>query len=161
MLTPEKLALHFRLALSREPVKLSDRLIFLGEIPRRNNFEATIPIGRKSGETQGDFVPDDTALAYRKDDGLIIITGCSHAGICNIVEHARSVCGVDRIVDIIGGLHLLNPPRRQMEGTLRFISRLNLGRLFACHCTDLESKMSLAGVAPLFETGVGLCLEYD
>lgn len=56
-----------------------------------------------------DLVFDDSALAYASDQGLVIITGFSHAGTCRIVAHARKVCGEDRIGDIIGGFHLLNP----------------------------------------------------
>lgn len=50
---------------------------------------------------------DDSALAYCGSDGLVIITGCSHAWICSIIEHARSICQEERVVNVIGGLHLL------------------------------------------------------
>jgi 7,8-dihydropterin-6-yl-methyl-4-(beta-D-ribofuranosyl)aminobenzene 5'-phosphate synthase len=156
----EKLELHFERNLSPLPVSLTDRLVYLGEIPRKNDFESLNPIGRRKGGGKADFVPDDTALAYRTDEGLVIITGCSHAGICNIVEHARTVCGEDRIIDIIGGLHLLNPSKEQLEGTLDYLKQLGLRQLHACHCTDLASKCSLAAVSPLKEVGVGLSLEY-
>jgi 7,8-dihydropterin-6-yl-methyl-4-(beta-D-ribofuranosyl)aminobenzene 5'-phosphate synthase len=154
MISEEKLKYQFELGLSRIPFNLTDRLIYLGEMA----FESKDPIGRKEGEEKDDFVMDDTAFAYRTDEGLVIITGCSHAGICNIVEHARSVCGEDRIVDIIGGLHLLNPSKEQMEGTLNYLKGLGLKKLHACHCTDFESKVSLSSVVPVKEVGVGLCL---
>jgi 7,8-dihydropterin-6-yl-methyl-4-(beta-D-ribofuranosyl)aminobenzene 5'-phosphate synthase len=91
---------------------------------------------------------------------LVIITGCSHAGICNIVEYARKVCGDSRVVDVIGGLHLLDPSQSQLEGTLSYLAKLNLSGLHACHCTDLASKIALSSVAPLQQTGVGLTLQY-
>ena len=61
------------------------------------------------GSAREDHILDDSALAFRTDEGLVIITGCSHAGICNIAEQAKTVCGNDRIIDIIGGLHLIKP----------------------------------------------------
>ncbi len=90
----------------------------------------------------------------------MIITGCSHAGICNITEHAKKVCDDDRIVAIIGGLHLLDPPKEQLAGTLEYIKEINLTALYACHCTDFTSKCALAKVAPVMEVGVGLCVEF-
>ena len=162
LLTRETLANHFELRLSAEPVWLSERLVFLGEIPRRHDFEAQYPIGqlRDAAGERDDFLIDDSALAYRSPAGLIVITGCSHAGICNIVEQARSLCGEERVVDIIGGFHLLNPPPAQLEGTLAYMKALGAGAVHACHCTDLASKIALAGVANLKEVGVGLTLEY-
>ncbi|MDD2390445.1 MAG: MBL fold metallo-hydrolase [Desulfobacterales bacterium] len=160
IISEEKLKQQFKLSLSSVPVHLTDRLVYLGEIPRKFSFESHHPLGRKEGETQDDFVIDDTALAYKSEDGLVIITGCSHAGICNILEYARRVCRDDRIVDIIGGLHLLNPPKEQMQGTLDYLKGLGLKKLHACHCTDFDSKVCLTAVAPVKEVGVGLCLEY-
>jgi 7,8-dihydropterin-6-yl-methyl-4-(beta-D-ribofuranosyl)aminobenzene 5'-phosphate synthase len=160
VISKEKLEHHFELKLSPLPVSLTDQLVYLGKIPRNTDFESLNPIGRQEGESKDDFMPDDTALAYRTDKGLVIITGCSHAGICNIVEHARTVCREDRIIDIIGGLHLLNPSKKQLDGTVDYLKRLGLRQLHACHCTDLESKCSLAAVTPLKEVGVGLSLEY-
>ena len=160
MVSEKKLGHHFEVRLTNSPVRLTDRLTYLGEIPRKSEFESLYPIGRKAGENADDFIPDDTALAYKSDDGLVIITGCSHAGICNIVEHARRVCREDRIIDIIGGLHLLNPSEEQLTGTLAYIKELGLKELHACHCTDLTSKVALAAVAPLKDVGVGLTLEY-
>jgi len=118
------------------------------------------PVGRKAGEKEDDLVIDDSALAYKTEKGLVIITGCSHAGICNITEYAKKVCGDDRGVAIIGGLHLLDPPKEQLAGTLEYIKRLNLNALYACHCTDFGSKCALAKVAPVKEVGVGLWVEF-
>lgn len=108
-----------------------------------------------------DLILDDSALVYKSDQGLVIITGCSHAGICNIISHAQLVCGEERIVDIIGGFHLLNPSASQMAGTLDYLRQITPLALHACHCTDLNSKVALAGVAPLKDTCVGLFLHFD
>lgn len=161
-LSVEKISEHFRVRLSREPVWLTQDLVFLGEIPRKFDFEGKMSIGKTVSEHGmiDDYLLDDTALAYRTQRGLVIITGCSHSGICNITEYARKICKEDRVIDIIGGLHLLDPSREQLEGTLEYLDRLAPEELHACHCTDLRSKIELAKVANLKEVGVGLKLEY-
>ncbi len=98
LVSKEKAGRHMELALGKAPVNLSPRLTFLGEIPRENDFEGKTPLGIKQTEAGPvpDLIPDDTALAYKSDQGLVIITGCSHSGICNIISHARNVCKEDQ-----------------------------------------------------------------
>lgn len=160
LLSEKKLAKHVSFDLSSQPRALSSRLTFLGEIPRRNDFEGTVRLGRKEGASEDDQVIDDSALVYQTSIGLIIITGCSHAGICNIIDYAIEVCGDSRIVDVVGGFHLRSPTQQQLDGTLAYFRKLQPAALHACHCTDLASKIALAGVAPVKETGVGLIINY-
>lgn len=162
LLHEAKLSSFVNLRLSREPVWLTERLVFLGEIERANDFEGKKPLGKvlQDGVEKDDFLLDDSALAYRSAGGLAIITGCSHAGICNIVAQARRVCGEDRVVDIVGGLHLMDPSAEQLQGTLEYLRALSPRSVHACHCTDLNSKIALSGVVELKEVGVGLTLEY-
>ena len=162
LLQEDTLSGYFEMKLSKVPVHLTERLVFLGEIERTNKFEAKNPIGRivDNGFEKDDFVSDDSALAYQSSAGLVLITGCSHAGICNIVEYAKKVCLDERVVDIIGGFHLLDPSEEQLEGTVRYMQSLGPESLHACHCTDLNSKIALSKVADLKEVGVGMTLEY-
>jgi len=154
--------MNFTLRLSAEPVWLTDDLVFLGEIPRKFAFEqadlGTRKICRPDGSWEPDELQDDSALAFRSDKGLVIITGCSHAGICNITEYAREVCGESRVAGIIGGLHLLSPQPRRLKMTGEYLRKLQPGTLFACHCTSLAAKIALAGYCPVQETGVGMKL---
>ena len=163
LIPKEKLGNFFDLRLSSEPHRLTDRLIYLGEIERENDFESQEPLGKiiVDGSEQDDYLVEDSALAYKSPRGLVIITGCSHAGICNIVKQAQKVCGENRIVDIIGGFHLLDASPRQLQGTMDFMKKLKPGEVHACHCTDLAAKIALSGVVPLKEVGVGLHLEYE
>ena len=162
LLQETTLSSHFELKLSREPVYLTERLVFLGEIERTTTFEASKRMGKlhQNGLEQDDVLLDDSALAYRSPDGLVVITGCSHAGICNIVEQARRLLGEGRVVDIIGGFHLLTPPLSQLQGTTEYLKSLDPCTVHACHCTDLRSKVALSFVVNLEEVGVGLTLEY-
>jgi 7,8-dihydropterin-6-yl-methyl-4-(beta-D-ribofuranosyl)aminobenzene 5'-phosphate synthase len=163
LLSAEKLNKIFAVTLTREPFWITDKLVFLGEIPRHNNFENKDPIGmcEKSGEMVNDFVTDDSALAYKSPNGLVIITGCSHAGICNIIEHAKKVCHENRIADVIGGFHLLDPTEKLTNGTLDYFKTLGVKTIHPSHCTSLKFKCALAGVLDVKEVGVGLSLEYQ
>ena len=162
-ISEEKLSKHFQIKLSQEPVWLTKRLVFLGEIERKNDFEAKKPIGKvvKDNLEEDDYLMDDSVLVYKSLKGLVIITGCSHAGICNIVEYAKEICEDDRIIDIVGGLHLLKPPEEQLQGTLEYMAELQPTEVHACHCTDLDSKIALSKIVNLKEVGVGLVLEYQ
>ena len=97
---------------------------------------------------------------FASDEGLIIITGCSHAGICNIVKQAKSVCGEQPVIDIVGGLHLLKPSPDRLEKTGEYLQNLQLKSLHACHCTSLASKIALAAYCPVQEVGTGMKLEW-
>jgi 7,8-dihydropterin-6-yl-methyl-4-(beta-D-ribofuranosyl)aminobenzene 5'-phosphate synthase len=162
LISEARAAYHFDLKLSQDPVWLTDKLVFLGEVKRGNNFEAQKPIGKviKNGSKEADYIIEDSALAYQTSEGLIIITGCSHAGICNIIEQAKNIFKEDKIVDIIGGFHLQNPSKKQIKGTKNYLKELKPSAVHASHCTDLNSKIELAEVVNLKEVGVGLELNY-
>ena len=154
----------FPLRCSAKPVFITDDLVFLGEIPRRFPFEEggeeKRTIRHPDGSIGPDNLADDTALAFRSDQGLIIITGCSHAGICNITEYAREVCGERRVAGIIGGLHLLTPSPHRLQKTGKYLNRLHLNALHACHCTALPAKLALKDYCPMDDVSVGMKFEW-
>lgn len=157
------LTAYFKLNKTKEPFQLTDRLLYLGEIPRQNAFENKIPIGsvqNSQGQWVPDWLADDTALAYRSDEGLVIITGCSHSGICNIIEHAKTLCGETRIADVIGGFHLLDAPSALMTQTLQYLSAQSIRCMHPCHCTDLKAKIALSKILRVEDTGVGAVYTY-
>jgi len=164
LLSEDRARLHFRVRTSREPLWITDRLVFLGEIPRRFAFETTAPGSRTIAMPDGSLAPDllldDSALAYRSSQGLVIITGCSHAGICNIAEYAREICGERRVADIVGGLHLLEPSTERLEGTCAYLKAVAPARVHACHCTSFVSRAVLSSACTIAEVGAGLKLSY-
>ena len=163
LLNPDKLIKHFDIKYTKAPYWLTENLVFLGEIPRKFDFENTEPVGKieTSGIYENDYLIDDSALAYKTSRGIVIITGCSHSGICNIAEYAKEVCNDSRIIDIIGGFHLQNPSKKQLKGTVEYMMKLNPKEVHACHCTDLYSKIELSKVLRLKEVGAGLQLKYE
>lgn len=154
------LAKSFRIQLTAEPHRITSRLMFLGEIPSYNTFERTRPVGRvqRDNELHDDFVTDDSALVYKGEKGLFIITGCSHSGICNIIEHAKVVCRDERISGVIGGFHLLGVSE-QLSETIAYFMRNNISNLLPCHCVSFAAKAAINAAMPIHEVGVGLILE--
>ncbi|AXB05268.1 MBL fold metallo-hydrolase [Aeromonas caviae] len=121
---------------SAEPVWLSERLVFLGSILRREQAKPSL-LGYmvRGGRVEKDLISDDSALVYKSEQGLIVFIGCGHAGAENIIARAKEVCGDERIHAVIGGLHLKfsGPQRAVALGT--YLQEEAVEKLFACHCT--------------------------
>lgn len=162
LLSEAKAARHFELELTSDPKWLTERIVLLGEIERNFDFEQSKPMGLRvdADGIVDDNLPDDTAMAFVGNDGLVVITGCAHAGVCNTIEQARRVTGVDKIHSVVGGFHLRNAKPARLDPTVEYLAGLNLDSLYACHCTDLAAKIALARQCPVKEAGVGLKLSF-
>lgn len=158
--TEEEMCDLCEMDLSREPVWLDEDCVFLGEIPVRMPYEARKRIGRQrvKGVWEDDYVVEDSAIACRTKEGLFIITGCSHSGICNIVEQAKAVCKEEKIAGIIGGFHLFQTDIR-LEKTIEYLSDTGVERLYPCHCVSFAVKAKMNEVLSVKETGSGLIIE--
>lgn len=145
------------LILSKKPIKISKNITFLGEIPKSNSFENRKVIGKQIIDKNlvDDYVLDDTAIVYKRESGIYIITGCSHSGICNIIEYAKKVCNESRVLGIIGGLHLFEVDN-QVNETINYIKENNIKELYPCHCTSFSVKAEMYKELPIKEVGVGL-----
>jgi 7,8-dihydropterin-6-yl-methyl-4-(beta-D-ribofuranosyl)aminobenzene 5'-phosphate synthase len=132
-LSREEVEEKFDLQTSREPVRLYDHMYFLGEIPRVNEFETwKTPYILENGEE--DYIRDDSALAAVTANGLVVVSGCAHSGICNIIRHAKTVTGENRVEAVIGGFHLKEAGHRT-EKTIECIKEMGIGRVYPSHCT--------------------------
>ncbi len=156
-LSKEELFKVCRLNLSKEPVQISEHITYLGEIPTLNDFEQRYSIGKSivNGEKIDDTINDDSAIVYKSNNGLFVITGCSHSGICNILEYAKKVCNDDRIYGVIGGFHLFDINER-LEKTIKYLEENNIKLLYPCHCVSLKAKIEMAKKLDIMEVGVGL-----
>lgn len=145
------------LKLSKEPLNISKNITYLGEIPQSNNFETREVIGKCNidGKMINDTVIEDSAIVYKGNKGLFIITGCSHSGICNMLEYAKNVCNDNRIYGVIGGFHLFDVNER-LKKTINYLNENNIKLLYPCHCVSLKAKIELAKHLNTNEVGVGL-----
>ena len=121
---------------SAEPVWLSERLVFLGSIARRDKAAPSL-LGYilRGGRVEKDLISDDSALAYKSEQGLIVFIGCGHSGAENIVQWAKEVCGDERIHAVIGGLHLKFSGPQRAVALGAYLQEEAVDQLFACHCT--------------------------
>jgi len=135
---------NFNIITAKEPMWLTERLLFLGEIPTFFEYEKRYDIGmiEIDGKFMPDYLFDDTALVYKGSDGLFIITGCSHGGICNIIEYAKQVCDEDKISGVIGGFHL-DKDDSKIGQTIKYFKQNNIKYIYPCHCTSLYAKSKI------------------
>jgi len=127
----------FELITTKKPYQISEQITFLGQIPRLNDFEAKNTSFVLEDGTD-DFVQDDSALAIKTDKGLIVVSGCAHSGICNIIDYAINVTGVKNIYGVIGGFHL-KKNNKQTKQTINHLKKLNVKKIYPSHCTTLPA----------------------
>lgn len=163
LVSEERVSQYFEIQHIEKPLWLSENFVCLPNIPRSNDFELKQPFKqiRIDGQDVDDYVEDEIAFACKTTDGLVVSNACSHRGICNTLEYAKSVCQEDRIADIVGGFHLQNPEQELLDKTMDYFDKNKPTSVHAGHCTDLQSKIALSKVANIQEMGVGLKLEYQ
>lgn len=116
-----------------------------GEIPRNTDYE---DVGGSFYVEAGDkLVPDnindDMSMVINHPEGLIIISGCAHAGIINTIEYARLQTGQSKIIAFIGGTHLASASEERMNRTIAALQDLNVEQVIACHCTGFDAMVKL------------------
>ncbi len=127
--------------LSRDPIKVLPRVITTGEVPRISELESKMTIGTytlENGKLIKDHLMDDSSLIVKMKGGSVILAGCSHAGIVNIVKHAINLAGPVRAV--IGGFHLISANQERIEGTVRAFKELGVKEVYTGHCTGLAAE---------------------
>ena len=138
-LSRDEIASRLNLITSAKPIELFEGAYFLGEIPRISNFESkTTPFALEDGSH--DFVMDDSALAFKCDKGLFVVTGCGHSGIVNTLEYAKKVTGIEKIYGLIGGFHL-KENNRQTKETIAYLKNNEVEHVYPTHCTALPAMV--------------------
>ncbi len=138
----------------REPSLLLDGCVLVtGEVDRTTEFETGMPSHEAlvDGVWRPDpWIVDDQALVVRvRDRGLVVLTGCGHAGAVNIVRHAMRLTGESRLHALLGGLHLTGPGFEQIiEPTVRALAELGPDVVVPAHCTGWRAQMRLAADLP-------------
>ncbi len=143
----------FTLLESKEPVLLLDgQVLFLGEIPRKTDFEKGFAIAHfeEGGVEKWDPIEDDTSVViHLKNKGLIILSGCAHAGIVNTVARAVAVTGIEKIHAVMGGFHLSGPAFEPIIGrTTEALKKFRLDYVVPTHCTGRKAVMHMEKEMP-------------
>lgn len=136
-----------RFRFSREFVEVGPGVRLTGEIPRRTAFEkgdANMIALTSKGETQHpDPLADDLSLVVDTPKGLVLVLGCAHAGMVNIIDHIMETLNRDRIYAVIGGTHLGFSRDEQFEETLKTLDRFKIEKIGVSHCTGLIKAAQL------------------
>ena len=155
-LDPRALAAEgFTLVERKQPSLLVDGCVLItGEVDRVTDFEHGMPPAHQAwtGEAwQHDpqVIDDQALVVHVRDRGLVVLTGCGHAGAVNIVRHARRLTGVDRLHALIGGLHLTGPAFEPViPPTVAALTELDPELVMPGHCTGWRAQHTLAAALP-------------
>jgi 7,8-dihydropterin-6-yl-methyl-4-(beta-D-ribofuranosyl)aminobenzene 5'-phosphate synthase len=138
----------------RQPsLLLDDSVLITGEVDRTTDFEQGMPYheAQRDGRWEPDpLILDDQALVVHvRGRGLVVLTGCGHAGAVNIARHAMRLTGVDRLHGLLGGFHLTGPGFEPIiEPTVDALTHLAPDVIVPAHCTGWRAQHRLAAALP-------------
>lgn len=123
------------------PAELLPAVWFTGPVPRQypeRNWSVAGQVRTAAGLVE-DTVPEDSSVVIDTVDGLVVVSGCGHAGIINTIEYARKIVRVAPIVAAVGGFHLFAATDATLEWTANKLREFGLRQLLGAHCTGLEA----------------------
>ena len=139
---------------TKDPSYLLEKLVLVtGQIHRSTPFEQGFGLhyAKIKDEWQQDpWIHDDQALVVHvKNKGLVILTGCGHAGAINTIRHAQALTGIDRVYAILGGFHLTGAFFEPIiEPTVAMLKELNPTLIVPAHCTGWKATHRIARELP-------------
>jgi 7,8-dihydropterin-6-yl-methyl-4-(beta-D-ribofuranosyl)aminobenzene 5'-phosphate synthase len=126
-------------------VEVEKGLFLTGEVPRKTSFEK--PDQRLfsdiNGKTEADLFLDDQSLTIESEKGLILVLGCAHSGMINIIHHVINKTGKQNFYAILGGTHLDFMTPEQLEESIKSLKKMNIERIGVSHCTGMRAACRL------------------
>jgi 7,8-dihydropterin-6-yl-methyl-4-(beta-D-ribofuranosyl)aminobenzene 5'-phosphate synthase len=154
----------------RGPTLLIDGTVLVsGQVERVTAYEKGFPVqvARADGDSAWKPDPwtwdDQNIVVNVRDRGLVIVSGCSHSGIVNVVRNAQRLTGEPRVAGLIGGFHLTGAIFEPLiPQTVTDITALGIERLVPAHCTGWRAMHALAAVMPaaFVQPSVGTTFEF-
>ena len=145
-------ALGGQVVLSEGPYQLAPGVCTTGAIPRRSFETAGVSrflYYREANSFIKDQMDDDQALVMNiRGRGLVVLSGCAHAGIVNTINHAREISGVARVYAIIGGFHLGRAQAEYIQKTIAAIEQIKPGLVSPSHCSGFNAATQFAAQLP-------------
>ncbi len=138
---------------TREPYVMGDSILATGEIERTTDFEKGFPIhyAEIDGELQPDpLIKDDQALVVNVEGkGIVVITGCGHAGIINTINYAKHVTNIDDVYAVLGGFHLSGSIfEKIIKPTVEDLQKIKPRYIVPSHCTGWKSTHKIVDTLP-------------
>jgi len=149
--------------MSAQPELLAgNTLMTSGEVARVTSYELGVPGHRAFVDDQWEndepIIDDISLIAFVRNRGLVIMTGCCHAGLTNTIRHSMSLSDVDTVCAVLGGFHLIGESaRRGLAQTLRHLTDAHPQLLVPAHCTGWQATHLFAQSLPsaYASSGVG------
>ena len=116
-----------------------------GPVPRKypeRNWSVTGKVQTPSGLVE-DNIPEDQSLVINTQKGLVVVTGCGHAGIVNILTYAEEEFPNRPVFGVVGGLHLFSASDEQLNWTADKFKEFKVANLLGAHCTGIEAVYRL------------------
>jgi 7,8-dihydropterin-6-yl-methyl-4-(beta-D-ribofuranosyl)aminobenzene 5'-phosphate synthase len=139
---------------TKKPYLLADDTILVtGEIPSQTSFEKGLPEHRtlvNSVWVPEPWLRDDRAIVINvKNKGLVVLSGCGHAGVINTVLYARKITGVDELYAVMGGFHLAGKAHEKRIGeTVEALRQLHPKLIAPSHCTGWRAMCAIHQAMP-------------
>ena len=126
-------------------IEVENGVFLTGEVPRRTPFEKPDPRLKieVEGEISQDLLPDDQSLILDTDKGIVLILGCAHSGIINIIYHVINKTGKEKFYAIIGGTHLNFLTPEQLEESIKSLKKMDIEKIGVSHCTGMRAAFRL------------------
>ena len=128
-----------------EPTWITEDIVTSGEERMTTDFEAPDKILclQQDGEYVPDTVKDDQSIYIRTNLGLVVVSGCAHRGIINVIRHGMELTKMDKVYLVVGGTHLFSAPQEQLERTIKEFRALGVEWIGVSHCTGLKQAARL------------------
>ncbi len=152
--------------LSEPSVHMDGHLLVTGAVERVTPFEKGMPNAfmKQGNKFVHDDILDDQGCAINvRDEGIVVISGCAHAGIINTILYAQKLTKMDRVLGVIGGFHLTGPIFEPIIGnTIEEMKRINPQRLVPMHCTGWTAIKAFEAAMPeaFVLNGVGTTYQF-
>lgn len=128
-----------------KPTEIFPGVWFTGPVPRphdEKNWFPGLSLETANGRVE-DNVPEDSALVFSAANGLVILSGCAHAGIVNIADYSVTIVPGKSLLAVVGGLHLFSASDEALTWTGQSLKRYNVQYLLAGHCSGIEPTYRL------------------
>jgi 7,8-dihydropterin-6-yl-methyl-4-(beta-D-ribofuranosyl)aminobenzene 5'-phosphate synthase len=135
----------------RIPTQIIPGCCCTGKIERVTDYENVSPglLVERNGKLEVDDFRGEQALFFNvKHKGLVVLSGCAHAGIVNTVKQAQKAAGVEKIHAILGGFHLINAKPEVIDATVRGIKAMRPDFIAPAHCTGFEALVAFSRAMP-------------
>lgn len=122
--------------------EIKPRIYYSGEVPRKTDFEypdTRLKI-KKQGQLVLDPLYDDISLLIETDSGPVVLLGCAHSGVINVLNHFSEKTGYSKFHAAIGGTHLgfMDGPGEQLNKSIQALDAYDLDLIAVSHCTGQE-----------------------